>query len=318
MPDEVQQASSEPIGMADYRGALLAVIEPLPPIGLNVLDALGRRLCEDIVSDIDLPTFTSAAVAGYAVRAVDVASASPSAPARLPVLDTLDSPVYRGAPLLEGTAKAWHAGILDGEHLAVIQRFLRDLPAATGDDCDRAVRRFFATLEATRSGRPAPSREELAPATLSPSPLEPSSLRADLAFYQRLMGGKAPRQGLTVQQIALRPIGDGDGYELRATLTQNLRKGETTSGDANIRVEGMLKGSLKSLDWRELAQRKPDQPPAFSFKYFQELDASFVLPDGFTPNRVVLVMKSAQGDQFERSFPWEQALATGADEHVWK
>ena len=48
VPDEVQQASSEPIGMADYRGALLAVIEPLPPIGLNVLDALGRRLCEDI------------------------------------------------------------------------------------------------------------------------------------------------------------------------------------------------------------------------------------------------------------------------------
>lgn len=30
------------------------------------------------------------------------------------------------------------------------------------------------------------------------------------------MGGKAPRQGLTVQQLALRRIGDGDGYEMRA------------------------------------------------------------------------------------------------------
>lgn len=169
-----------------------------------------------------------------------------------------------------------------------------------------------------RSDQVSRSANEVLQEQLTTSEEEIASLRADLAFYQRLMGGKAPRQGLTVQQIALRPIGDGDGYELRATLTQNLRKGETTSGDANIRVEGMLKGSLKSLDWRELAQRKPDQPPAFSFKYFQELDASFVLPDGFTPNRVVLVMKSAQGDQFERSFPWEQALATGADEHVWK
>ncbi len=103
-PAEVTPAPSEPIGLAEHRDALLAVVEPLPPIGLGVLDAFGRRLCEDIVSDIDLPTFTSAAVAGYAVRATDVAAASVSRPVRLPVLDTLDSPVYRGAPLLEGTA----------------------------------------------------------------------------------------------------------------------------------------------------------------------------------------------------------------------
>ncbi|AQT82899.1 maturase [Mycolicibacterium litorale] len=32
------------------------------------------------------------------------------------------------APLLPETAKAWHDGLLDGEHLQVIQRFLRDLP----------------------------------------------------------------------------------------------------------------------------------------------------------------------------------------------
>ena len=147
---------------------------------------------------------------------------------------------------------------------------------------------------------------------------EIASLRADLAFYQRLMGGKAPRQGLTVQQLALRSIGDGDGYEMRATLTQKMRKGEITSGSAGIRVEGMLNGSLRALEWNELPQHKPDQAPDFSFKYFQELDVSFVLPEGFTPNRVVLVMKSAQGDQFERSFAWDQTLTTGADEHVWK
>lgn len=169
-----------------------------------------------------------------------------------------------------------------------------------------------------RSDQVSRSANEALQEQLTTAEEEIASLRADLAFYQRLMGGKAPRQGLTVQQIALRRIGDGRGYELRATLTQNLRKGETTSGDARIRIEGMLAGSLKSLDWSELAQRKPEQAPVFSFKYFQEFDASFVLPEGFTPNRVVLVMKSAQGDQFERSFPWEQALATGADEHVWK
>ncbi|MFT4293883.1 MAG: molybdopterin molybdotransferase MoeA [Micropruina sp.] len=104
VPDEVAATPSGPVSVEAYRAALLAVIEPQSPIGLGVLDAFGRRLCEDIVADIDLPTFTSASVAGYAVRAADVAAASAYAPVRLPVLDTLDSPAYRGAPLLERTA----------------------------------------------------------------------------------------------------------------------------------------------------------------------------------------------------------------------
>ena len=33
------------------------------------------------------------------------------------------------APVLPATAKAWDAGLLDGEHLRVIQSFIRDLPA---------------------------------------------------------------------------------------------------------------------------------------------------------------------------------------------
>lgn len=149
---------------------------------------------------------------------------------------------------------------------------------------------------------------------------EIASLRADIAFYQRLMGGKAPRQGLTVQQLALRRIGNdsGSGYEMRATLTQNLRKGEVTSGSAQIRIEGMQDATLRTLAWTDLTQRRPEAMPEFSFKYFQALDVSFVLPEGFMPNRVVLVVKSAQGDQLERSFPWDQTLATGEDEHVWK
>ncbi|MCC6562746.1 MAG: hypothetical protein IT478_15415, partial [Xanthomonadales bacterium] len=112
--------------------------------------------------------------------------------------------------------------------------------------------------------------------------------------------------------------GAGGGHELRATLTQNLRKGEVTEGSAQIRIEGMQEQMLRTLAWADVAQRKPEADPQFSFKYFQELDMSFVLPEGFIPNRIVLVVKSAQGDQLERSFPWDQALATGADEHVWK
>ena len=103
-PERDAEPESEPISVEQYREALLAAIEPQPPLGIGLLDAFGRRLCENIVADIDLPIFTSASADGYAVRAADIATATPSEPVTLPVLDTLDSPVYRGAPLLENTA----------------------------------------------------------------------------------------------------------------------------------------------------------------------------------------------------------------------
>lgn len=109
-PDETPQPEPEAIGVHEYRTALLEVIEPLPPIGLGVLDAFGRRLCEDIVADLDLPTFTSAAVDGYAVHAADVAEATDDEPVRLPVLDSLDDPAYRGAPLLPNSTVRVAAG----------------------------------------------------------------------------------------------------------------------------------------------------------------------------------------------------------------
>lgn len=120
VPDE-PETPSKPLGVEQYREQLLAVVEPQQPIGLGVLDAFGRRLCEDIVADIDLPTFTGAAVEGYAVRAADVAAASASHPVTLPVLDTLDSPLYRGAPLLEASTVRVRVGapIPDGADAVV-------------------------------------------------------------------------------------------------------------------------------------------------------------------------------------------------------
>src|SRR5918998_3613506 len=72
--------------MADHRDYLLSCVEELPPFRQQILDALGLALCEDIVAPLSLPSFDNSAMDGYAVRAVDVCSAGPEAPVRLPVV----------------------------------------------------------------------------------------------------------------------------------------------------------------------------------------------------------------------------------------
>jgi molybdopterin molybdotransferase len=69
----------------DYLGEILAAIRPVPTADLSLADALGSVLAADVTAAWPLPGFDSSAMDGYAVRAIDVASASASSPVTLPV-----------------------------------------------------------------------------------------------------------------------------------------------------------------------------------------------------------------------------------------
>lgn len=144
------------------------------------------------------------------------------------------------------------------------------------------------------------------------------ALRTDLAFYQRLVGGRAPRQGLAVQSFALKPIGRSGAYAFRTTLTQNLKKAAISVGTVDLSVAGVMGKRLATMDWRDLAQDAGQQPLAFSFKYFERLEGSLMLPEGFTPNRVKLVVRSRSGEQATHTFAWDDAIASGENDDVWQ
>lgn len=85
----------------DYLAALLALVEPLPPFDVQLLDAHGCALAEDVTAPSDLPAFDNSAMDGYVVRAADVAGASPESPVRLPVVGDIaagDGRAYRIQP----------------------------------------------------------------------------------------------------------------------------------------------------------------------------------------------------------------------------
>jgi len=67
---------------------------------LDLMDALGSVLAEDVKSDIDMPPFNKSAMDGYAVRAADAASGS----AELEVIETVRAGVFPSQEVREGTA----------------------------------------------------------------------------------------------------------------------------------------------------------------------------------------------------------------------
>jgi molybdopterin molybdotransferase len=74
------------VPVEDARERVLAGIQPLAPLRLPLTDAYGCVVAEDIVATLDLPEFASSAMDGFAVRASDVADATPTAPAELRIV----------------------------------------------------------------------------------------------------------------------------------------------------------------------------------------------------------------------------------------
>jgi molybdopterin molybdotransferase len=73
----------------EHLDSILEVIEPMAPSHLQLLDAHGCLLAEDVTAEGDLPAFDNSAMDGYAVRIADVAGASEEFPAVLPVVDDI-------------------------------------------------------------------------------------------------------------------------------------------------------------------------------------------------------------------------------------
>ncbi|MEU9213992.1 gephyrin-like molybdotransferase Glp [Streptomyces sp. NPDC048415] len=65
---------------------ILATVRPLEPIELQLLDAQGCVLVEDVTVPVSLPPFDNSSMDGYAVRVTDVVGASEEYPAVLTVI----------------------------------------------------------------------------------------------------------------------------------------------------------------------------------------------------------------------------------------
>lgn len=106
-------------GLLSIEEAQRIVLEQIAPMGterVDLLSALGRVLAEDIHSPTDVPPFANSAMDGYAVRAVDTLSATPTQPVVLKVLEDLPAGyvskttvgsgqairIMTGAPIPEG------------------------------------------------------------------------------------------------------------------------------------------------------------------------------------------------------------------------
>lgn len=135
-----------------------------------------------------------------------------------------------------------------------------------------------------------------------------SGLRADLGFYSRLVGGDSQRQGLRIQEVRVQPVPQSHAWNLTLSLTQNVRRGDEINGKATITVEGLRGNQVQQLSWEALGDTAQKDGLPFRFRYFQQLHATFVLPDDFRPTRLRIHAAPGDGNAADRAVAWNDAL----------
>jgi hypothetical protein len=137
---------------------------------------------------------------------------------------------------------------------------------------------------------------------------EIAGLRADVAFYERLVGATAQRRGLAVHALKMQPQGDA-AWHFTGTLTQNLNRGAVSAGRLTLLVDGTRDGRLQKLTWDDLRQTPSAPGLGYSFKYFEQVEGDVFLPAGMTPVRVTVRLVPQSGAAVEQSFTWAEATS---------
>lgn len=141
---------------------------------------------------------------------------------------------------------------------------------------------------------------------------EIAGLKADVDFYERLVGATSQRRGLSVHALRMRAQ-QGGAWHFNAVLTQNLNRGSVSAGQLTLAVEGSQGGQLRRLDWNALRQQPRAPGIDYSFRYFQEVEGDVFLPAGFTPVRVIARLQPRRGAAVEHSVTWAEATAATPD-----
>ena len=125
-------------GVDEHLQDCLSGIGPLEPIDLQLLDAHGCILAEDVVASWSLPQFDNASMDGYAVRAEDLDGATEEAPVELPVMGDIPAGRPSTVSLQPGTTI----------------RIMTGAPVPRGADAVVPVEWTDAGLAHVRVGRP--------------------------------------------------------------------------------------------------------------------------------------------------------------------
>ena len=131
-----------------------------------------------------------------------------------------------------------------------------------------------------------------------------------IAFYRGIVSPSDGGAGLRVQDLRLTRGDSERAYNIRLVLVQSLKHDRKVAGDVSLSIDGEEGGADTTYDFSQLLPADTSANWPFSFRYFQDFDREIVLPDGFTPEKITIEVRSRTRSisSIEESYSWTTSL----------
>lgn len=133
-------------------------------------------------------------------------------------------------------------------------------------------------------------------------------------FYRNIMNPNEGQKGPSIGEWEVAESGAPSEYSFKLVIKQLANQNDWVKGNASIDIKGRINGESKTYNYKTLAVTEgldageKDKALALKlrFRYFQTLTGTFVLPEGFTPETVVVNahLDNKKNDTLTRSFDW--------------
>ncbi|MEE4245907.1 MAG: DUF6776 family protein [Kangiellaceae bacterium] len=129
-------------------------------------------------------------------------------------------------------------------------------------------------------------------------------LETELSFYRGLMAPERDIKGLQVSDFILESGVESNQYRFQLVLSQVKEHKIFLKGSANISIVGTLNGKSTRYQLSELASNDL----RFTFKYFQNLNGEFTLPEGFEALSVEVsaTTRERKPQSVTKRFDWQE------------
>ena len=138
-----------------------------------------------------------------------------------------------------------------------------------------------------------------------------AQLEEDVLFYRKVVEEETKETGLVIEQLDIDATRSSDRYRYKLVMRQQDADGDTyLAGHVNFNLVGQLRGQQVVLPLRDLSEAEVDLDIRLRFKYFQNIEGEFVLPEGFQPDRIQIAAVATEpvSKRFSEEFGWVVAL----------
>ena len=133
-----------------------------------------------------------------------------------------------------------------------------------------------------------------------------AELERDNTFYRDLMRPDNDEQGISINTPIITPFEESNRYDYKMVVKQLNSNRSQVGGYLEFVIVGRQEDAQKRIPLKELSSTVDTDRIKLNFRYFQRIEGTLILPEGFVPEGIELKIVSIRPKKalIEKQFEW--------------